>query len=514
MRAMIILTTLNARYSHASLGLRYLLANLGEHQAHTRMLEFTIKTPIEQMCDELLADSPRVSGLGVYIWNVNETLALMQALRARDPDVILIVGGPEVSYEVDQQAFCQLANYVITGWGEVTLPRLLTQVLYGPKPLMKVHVGEQAKLADLAFPYALYSEHDLHKRNIYIEASRGCPFKCEFCLSSLDKTAWAFPLEPFLTEMDALYARGARTFKFVDRTFNLKPETGRRILDFFLAKIQAQPDDPVFVHFEVIPDYLHDLLKEAIVQFPAGTLQFEIGIQTLNTTVQKHISRKTNLSKAQENIRWLRTQSEAHLHVDLIAGLPSETMESFARGFNELYTWGAHEIQLGILKRLRGTPIVRHTDTFTMRYNEQPPYDIIENRDVSASELADFKLFAKYWDHIANSGRFSQTLPLIVQQQPYERFAQLTQYLKEQWQRSHSIPLEKLYIAVAQWLIETSPESTHEHIRNAVTADYIASGAQGKLPWMTRGLTVQTRLQTGKQAQVRQQRHTSPSTVE
>ena len=509
MRAMIILSTLNARYSHASLGLRYLLANLGEHQAHTRMLEFTIKTPVEQMCDELLANAPRVIGFGVYIWNVNETLALMRALRERAPEVVLIVGGPEVSYEVEEQAICKLADYVITGWGEITLPRLLTQIIHGPKPLMKVHIGEQAKLADLVLPYALYTDHDLAKRNIYVEASRGCPFKCEFCLSSLDKTAWAFPIEPFLDEMDKLYQRGARTFKFVDRTFNLKPETGRRILDFFLEKIHARPDDPLFVHFEVVPDHLPAMLKDAIAQFPAGSLQFEVGIQTLNTTVQGHISRKTNLTKAQENIRWLREHSDAHLHVDLIAGLPSETMDSFAQGFNELYTWGAHEIQLGILKRLRGTPITRHTPEFRMNYNPEPPYDIIDNRDVTCDELGDFKLFAKYWDHIANSGRFGETLPLIVQHQPFERFAQLTQYLKSQWQRSHSIPLEKLYIAVAEWLISTSAEDEHDAIRSAVTNDYIASGAQGKLPWMTRGLTVQTRTQAGGHGQARQERHLS-----
>ena len=282
-----------------------------------------------------------------------------------------------------------------------------------------------------------------------------------------------------------------------------------RLTEAFLEKIHAQPDDPLFVHFEVVPDHLPAMLKDAIAQFPPGSLQFEVGIQTLNTTVQGHISRKTNLAKAQDNIRWLREHSDAHLHVDLIAGLPSETMDSFARGFNELYTWGAHEIQLGILKRLRGTPITRHTPEFRMNYNPEPPYDIIENRDVARDELADFKLFAKYWDHIANSGRFAQTLPLIVQHQPYERFAQLTQYLKNQWQRSHSIPLEKLYIAVAEWLISTSAEDEYEAIRNAVTNDYIASGAQGKLPWMTRGLTVQTRTQAGGHGQARQERHLS-----
>jgi radical SAM superfamily enzyme YgiQ (UPF0313 family) len=256
MRDMIILSTLNARYSHASLGLRYLMANLGEFEPHTQLIEYTIKSDISKMRDELLAHAPRVIGFGVYIWNVNETFALMQAIRAAAPDVVLIVGGPEVSYEYDAQAICQLANYVITGWGELTLPKLLAQIIHGPKPLMKVHIGEQAKLADLVLPYDYYTDKDLTTRNIYVEASRGCPFKCEFCLSSLDKTAWAFPLDGFLQAMDALYQRGARTFKFVDRTFNLKPETGRRILDFFLAKIHAQPNDPVFVHFEVVPDHL------------------------------------------------------------------------------------------------------------------------------------------------------------------------------------------------------------------------------------------------------------------
>ena len=231
MRTMIILTTLNARYSHASLGLRYLMANLGEFEPHTQLIEYAIKSDINKMRDELLAHAPRVIGFGVYIWNVNETFALMQAIRAAAPDVVLIVGGPEVSYEYDAQAICQLADYVITGWGELTLPKLLAQIIHGPKPLMKVHIGEQAKLADLVFPYDYYTDKDLATRNIYVEASRGCPFKCEFCLSSLDKTAWAFPLDGFLQAMDALYQRGARTFKFVARTFNLHPETGRRILE-------------------------------------------------------------------------------------------------------------------------------------------------------------------------------------------------------------------------------------------------------------------------------------------
>ena len=507
---MIILSTLNARYSHASLGLRYLLANLGEHATHTRLAEFTIKTPVDKMLADLLADDPRIIGFGVYIWNVNETLALIQAIRVAAPHIIIVLGGPEVSYEVNEQAITTLADYVVTGWGEVTLPKLFDALIHGPKPLMKVHAGVQAALDDLQMPYHLYTDADLKNRNIYVEASRGCPFKCEFCLSSLDKTAWAFELDPFLVEMDKLYARGARTFKFVDRTFNLKPETGRRILDFFLAKIKT--DDPLFAHFEVIPDHLPDMLKDAITQFPAGSLQFELGIQTLNTTVQKHISRKTNLTKAHENITWLREHSHAHLHVDLIAGLPSETMDSFAAGFDELYTWRAHEIQLGILKRLRGTPIIRHTELFEMVYSESTPYEIISTKDVSKAELDQFKHFAKYWDAIANSGRFTQTLPLIMDaanESPYARFHTLSQHLHTQWQRSHSIPLEALFTEVAHWLIAENPDGqTHDAIRQAVTDDYISSGSQGKLPWMKRGLTIETKQHTDA-ALARQARHLS-----
>lgn len=503
---MIILTTLNARYSHASLGLRYLMANLGDHDAHTRMVEFTIKSKIDDMLADLLRDSPRIIGFGVYIWNVVETQALMQAIKAAAPSTILIVGGPEVSYEVDQQAITKLADYVITGWGEITLPQLLTALLDGPKPLMKVHTGVQAKLDDLQKPYHLYTDQDLSNRNIYVEASRGCPFKCEFCLSSLDKTAWAFKLDGFLEDMDLLYQRGARTFKFVDRTFNLKPETGRRILQFFRQKLDE--NDPLFVHFEVVPDYLPEVLKDEIAQFPAGSLQFEIGIQTLNETVQKHISRKTDLVKAEANVRWLREHSLAHLHVDLIAGLPSENMASFAQGFDRLYQWNAHEIQLGILKRLRGTPIIRHVEAFSMVYAAAPPYEIIRTVDVSEAELDAFKHFAKYWDAIANSGRFTQTLPLIMAgESPFARFQSLSIYLNDVWQRSHSISLEALFTEVAHWLLKYSPDAQHSSITDAVVADYINSGAQGKLPWMKRGLTPATKKQTDGSLFARQARH-------
>ncbi len=233
----------------------------------------------------------------------------------------------------------------------------------GRASLTRVHAGEQPPLAELASPYAEYSDDDLRHRHVYVEASRGCPFKCEFCLSALDRTAWPFPLDRFLRELEALWRRGARRYKFVDRTFNLRVETSAAILDFFLQRIEAAPDDPPFLHFELIPDHLPTALRGRLARFPAGTLQLEIGIQTFNVEVQALISRRQKNDEAEANLRWLRAETRAHLHVDLIAGLPGEDLASFAAGFDRLVALRPHEIQLGVLKRLRGAPIARHSES-------------------------------------------------------------------------------------------------------------------------------------------------------
>ncbi|WP_247646468.1 radical SAM protein [Deefgea sp. CFH1-16] len=202
----IILSTLNARYTHASLGLRYLQANMGDLQSQTEIMEFVIGGKTTEFAERLLAKNPQIIGFGVYIWNVEETARLVALIKRVAPHIKIILGGPEVSFETAEQAIVKDADFVITGWGEITLPDLCRQILNGPQPLMKIHVGVQAKLDDLQLPYSLYTDDDIKNRTLYVEASRGCPFKCEFCLSALDKTAWPFELERFLAEMETLYS--------------------------------------------------------------------------------------------------------------------------------------------------------------------------------------------------------------------------------------------------------------------------------------------------------------------
>jgi radical SAM superfamily enzyme YgiQ (UPF0313 family) len=442
------------------MGLRCLRANLGELREDSVIDEFIIGGQTNEIVEKLLAHQPKLIGFGVYIWNVDETTKIVALLKRVAPEVVIVLGGPEVSFEIDEQRICQLADYVITGWGDVTFRKVALSVLRGPKPLMKVHAGEQPPLSELAMPYREYTDEDIAHRTLYVEASRGCPFKCEFCLSALDKTAWPFETETFLTEMDILYKHGARQFKFVDRTFNLNAKVSLKILQFFLDRYTAE--DPIYAHFELVPDHLPDVLKETIAKFPAGALQFEIGIQTFNTAVQALVSRKQNNDKAAENLRWLHTQSRAHMHVDLIAGLPGENMQSFGAGFDRLVGLGPHEIQFGILKRLRGTPIIRHTAPYQMTFSPDAPYEIVANQDLTFNDMQRMSRFARYWDLVANSGRFANTLPLLLKDAPFDNFMMFADWLYATTSKTHQFALERLFEFVQRYLALTQETTAVE----------------------------------------------------
>ena len=431
----IVLATLNAKYIHASFGLRYLMANLGGLRERACMAEFHInQTPLE-ITEAVLLHEPRIVGFGVYIWNVEQTTEVVALLKRIRPELIIILGGPEVSYETDGQEIVALADQVITGEADVKFAEVCSQLLEDRRPRLSWQTGlwpvetagdgclpgqpgrlsskiipaELPTLTSLASPYDFYTDEDLAHRVVYVEASRGCPFTCEFCLSSLDLPVRAFPLDAFLSAMQRLLDRGATQFKFVDRTFNLHLPTSMGILQFFLDRWR----DGLFLHFEMIPDRLPEQLRALIRKFPPGAVQFEVGIQTFDDATSKNISRRQNLERLADNLRFLREETGVHVHADLIVGLPGEGMESFGRGFDRLVALGPQEIQVGILKRLRGTPIIRHDAEFAMRYAPHPPYEILATRDISFPDMQRMRRFARYWDLVANSGNFSKTLTLL-----------------------------------------------------------------------------------------------------
>ena len=525
----IVLATLNAKYIHASFGLRYLMANLGELRDRACMAEFVINQQPLEIVEAILEHEPRIVGFGVYIWNVEQTTEVVALLKRIRPGLIVILGGPEVSYETEGQEIVALADHVITGEADVKFAEVCRQLLdlaaegqrsreakasetSAPLPLCpsaaktnlpKIIAAELPALNNLSSPYELYTDEDLKNRVIYVEASRGCPFTCEFCLSSLDIPVRAFATDAFLASMQRLLDRGVTQFKFVDRTFNLHLPTSMGILQFFLDRWR----DGLFLHFEMVPDRLPEQLRALIKQFPPGAVQFEVGIQTFDDATSKNISRRQNLDRLEDNFRFLREETGVHIHADLIVGLPGESMESFGRGFDRLVRMGPQEIQVGILKRLRGTPIVRHDQEYAMIYAPHPPYEILSTRDIAFPDMQRMRRFARYWDIVANSGNFTGTLKLLWRDEasPFAGFLRFSDWLHATLRRTHMIALH----VVAQSLFDfiTQEEAVdHDVAASTLEADWHRTPSREALN--LRGRSTALVKPVAARAARRQERHT------
>jgi hypothetical protein len=424
--AAIVLAAVNAKWIHPSLALRLLKANLGELEADCEIMEFALRQPLAEKTGPIAAARPRILGLSVSVWNHAATLELLKSLEekwAGGSGPVVVLGGPEVSFLPEDAEIFRHASYVVRGEGEEVFRELCRFVLKGGKPgglvnlpfravnekLLFINAGE-ADLPALKTAYHLYSDEDLRRKLVYAEASRGCPFGCEFCLSAAGGgRVREFPLEQFLAETDELIRRGAGTIKFLDRTFNLDIQRAVRILDFFLERMR----EGLCVHFEMVPSNFPAELRDRLRRFPPGSLRLEIGIQTLNGKTAALIHRGGG--EELETLSFLRRETAAIIHADLIAGLPGEGMDSFGRGFDRVWaavSGGAGvsnvpaEIQPGILKLLPGAPIARHTGSHGMVYSKLPPYEVMETAALSRADLDRIKNFARFWELVVNRGGF------------------------------------------------------------------------------------------------------------
>ncbi len=430
----ILLATINAKWIHPSYALRLLRANLGDLEERSALLEFALRQPLEQKTAPIIAARPRILALSVYIWNHLQTVELLQALNRhweRDTDggrPIIVLGGPEVSHLDGDSPILALADWVVRGEGETVFPTLCRLLLRGD-PVLPERVarelradggvaGVQGRLID-TLPvdlsridpgYRLYTEEDLARKLTYVEASRGCPFGCEFCLSSLDRRVRTVPLDAFLRNMTLLLERGAGSFKFLDRTFNLDPDRARAIMGFFQERLRT----PQYAHFEMVPSRFPAELRSLLERFAPGTLRLEVGIQTFDPETARRIHRPSNPPLELEVLDFLRRKTGALVHADLIAGLPGEGLAGFAAGFDLLWAARPTELQLGILKRLPGTPLARHDREWGMHYSPEPPYEVIETSALKAAELNRIKNFARFWELVVNRGHFDALVPRLI----------------------------------------------------------------------------------------------------
>jgi len=457
----ILLAAINAKWIHPSLALRLLKANLGPLENRCDIIEFALRQPLCEKTEPILAARPRILGLSVSIWNHLATLELLKKLweawaavqpqarsqrQGRFQRPVVVLGGPEASYLPQEAEIFQYADYSIRGEGETAFRELCEEIL-SEGDVNNNNEFHTVNVAEIKSGYRLYTDEDLSRKLVYVEAGRGCPFGCEFCLSAAGAVSDGgrvreFPLEPFFAEMEDLINRGAKTFKFLDRTFNLNIERAQKIMEFFLYIINKKP---LVVHFEMVPSRFPPELVDTLARFPPNTLRLEIGIQTLNPEVSERIGRPSKPEQELETLRLLAEKTNAIMHVDLIAGLPGEDLTSFGKGFDALWsalngcdTRGV-EIQLGILKLLPGAPIARHKETFGLRFNPLPPYEVIENSAIPASGMDRIKNFARFWELVVNRGLLD-----IGPSPVFDRFMALSDSLLTRFGRNWGIAKEEL----------------------------------------------------------------------
>lgn len=468
-----ILTTLNAKYIHTSLALRWLyVANKDRFDLSFR--EFTIKENSRRIADELLALRCEVIAISVSIWNVRQTRELVIALKEARPELVLIVGGPEVMYEPEFFLADWPIDYVISGEGEFVLGELLETIRQGmPVQIKGVSSREHIdrtivqadieRLALLPSPYRLEEDReDRQHKIVYFETSRGCPFQCRYCLSSLEKGVRYFPQEYIFQNLKYLIEQNARQIKFLDRTFNLNREHTEGVFQFLIGNYRPA----LSCQFEVYADLLDDALIDHLNrELPAGFFRFEIGIQSTYAPTNRAVRRTQNFELLSRNIRKIMGGGKIDLHLDLIAGLPYESFDRFRQSFNDVFALGGKEVQLGFLKMLRGTELRRDADRYGYRYDQEAPYEIIRNADLSSGELARIhraeQMLDKYW----NSGRFRQTMEVVFKDyypgRYFEFFDEMGTFYQCNHYPHHGYQLEDLFRYLYRFLQSKAINLSH-----------------------------------------------------
>lgn len=412
----VLLTTLNAKYIHINLAIR-LLYELNKHKEGLEMKEFTIKEPKAEI--STYCSTFDIVAFSCYIWNISQTLEVCSLIKIINPNTKILLGGPEVSYEYEKIITSPDIDFIITGEGENPFQQFLEKypsIENVPNLIYKTVDGFQVINKDLNFdlkkyaginPYQNDTPEELYNKVCYVETSRGCPYKCEFCLASLDNQVRYLPIEDIKSNLLYLMQHG-RVIKFLDRTFNIKKVFTIEIFDFIIKNHYPQN---VF-QFEITADILHPEIIEYIHNFvPKGLFRFEIGIQTVNKKANLEVQRKQSFDKTKQIIKTLDYKVEMHL--DLIVGMAFDYWEDIKYSFDSVFNLYAPELQLGFLKFLKGTPLRQKTEQHGFIYDSNPPYQIIESKYLSKNELYQITLLEEVLEIYWNKKRAVLTLKYI-----------------------------------------------------------------------------------------------------
>ena len=423
----VVLSTLNSKFIHSSLALRYLKAYGEAHGQAYDIVEYTINMPVLHILSDITEHDIDILGFACYIWNIEMTLHVVDMVKAVRPDIKIVLGGPEVSFTADELLErCPNIDYIVQGEGEEAFHALVTALHLGNDGLDPVIPGVRGRrdgsilgsveavevrdLSTIPFPYTEEDMDDLEHKIIYYESSRGCPFSCQYCLSGNKNTVRFFPQERTLEELQWFIDHGVKQVKFVDRTFNCAPHHHRPLMEFM-----RDSDTDMNFHLEMEPELMTEWETNILCETPPGRIQIEVGVQSTHKKTLDAINRYNDWPYIQKSIRPIIQAGRTHVHMDLIVGLPHEDFNRFGQSFNDLFSLQPHALQIGFLKLLKGSGVRRMRE---YKYVADPlaPYEVLSTHVLPYDDVRFLKYFEDVFERFYNSERFRTTFGYIGQQ--------------------------------------------------------------------------------------------------
>ena len=484
-----LLVAINSQYVHSNLAVRYLKAACDESCGDVKVLEFTINETLMHVFSSIIRETPDIVAFSCYIWNIEHVVKLAGDLKECCPGVILIAGGPEASF--DQGGLLKgCVDYLIAGEGEEKFSFLLRRLISGERMNNDEidwfgSFSTAEKLELLPSPYS--PGLSLENRIAYIEASRGCPFRCGYCISSITQGVRHFPMQQVFAALDVLAGSGSRIIKFVDRTFNANEQRSLEIWNYLLRYAKQG----IVFHFEIDPGLLTENMLNWLERMPAGLVQLEAGIQSVHPETLEAVERPWKIGKALEALRKVISFGNIHVHVDLIAGLPHESYSKFRESFNLALGLHAHHCQLGFLKLLRGSALRRQAQQWGYRYRSYPPYEVISSHVLTCQEMIRLKDMEACVDFFYNSGRFAFTLKYLEKQLEtmdfFTFYETLAAFMRGRGCLDRPVRAAELYGILLEWIRESNP-SVSEAIIELMRLDYLRSFRNPSVPAILRGI--------------------------